>query len=147
MAHLISLLEYLQGAPAALNILYEGTPTQNTTSDRYTYQDIANVGRWATFNLQTILQRYNSLLTVPGLIDRELMPTSPTGGITSEDVLRSRIVQYLESRVRRSLRTGFLHLQAMNTLGQLTPLTYDHGNMARIIDYFKPDTSYFDPPS
>jgi predicted transport protein len=95
MANHISLLEYLQEAPLALSIEYEGTSYQNTTNSRYKASDIANVGRWATFDLTTITQRYTTLLNTPGLIERDLMPTSPPRGVTSEDVIRARIHEYL----------------------------------------------------
>jgi hypothetical protein len=36
-------------------------------------------------------------------------------------------------------------LQLAQALGNRTPVTYDHGDMTKMVDNFKPDTAYFDP--
>lgn len=143
MANQISLLAYLQEGPQALPNQYQGISYQNTTNDAYEADDISHVGNWNTFNLQNIQQRYGPLLTTPQLISRDNMPISPPPGITSETVLRARVVEYLQSRLRRSLRVGFDRLIAMNRLGNRTPVTYDDGDMARMIQNFRPDTAYY----
>lgn len=140
----VSLMHYLQRSPPVLPVQYHGDSFQNTTNDRYSFEDIAHMGHWGDFNLQRIQQRYNALLNAPGLLAPDPFPTSPPAAITSEPVLRIRITQYLQDRIRRSLRAGFHRLHATHTLGQRTPLTWDHGDMAAKIENFRPDTAYFD---
>jgi hypothetical protein len=145
MANNISLMQYLQQSPLALNIQYAGNAFEDTTSPAYSHFDITQVGNWATFSLATILHRYNTLLNTPGLILADPMPTSPPGPITSKRVVQNRIQEYLQPRVRRALRSGFDRLVLTNTLGTRTPISYDHGTIAATPASFKPDTAYFDP--
>jgi hypothetical protein len=142
-ANHITLMEYLQRGLPPLTILPHGD-SRNTTNLRYSFNDINNIGNWANFDLATIRQRYNNLLTTPQLIAREHNP-SPPGGINSEPALQNRVHALLQPRVRRSLRDGFNHLQNTNNLGSKTVVTYDNGSLAAMINNYKPDTAYLQP--
>lgn len=146
MTNQISLLEYLQQAPPAIPIICHGEPeSSNTQNLRYGYSDIQNLSQWHGFSLSEILNHYHALLNAPHLIGRDPYPSSPPDSISSAEELRPRVIQYVQNRVRRSLRAGFQQLRTTQALGSRTEMTYDHGDMARLIDNSKPDTAYFNP--
>ncbi|OJD25626.1 hypothetical protein ACJ73_02998 [Blastomyces percursus] len=117
-------------------------PGRNTTNTAYGASGIHNIGVWHGFNLNALLQSYQNLL-VQARLPPDPMPTSPPRAITAENALRSKISEYVFPRVRRALRTGFDRLMAINQLNDLTPVSFDVGECAEVIDAFKPDTAYF----
>jgi hypothetical protein len=46
------------------------------------------------------------------------------------------------SRVRRALRAGFEHLAPELQARRLSPVTFDGGGAAALVDQFRPDTAY-----
>lgn len=144
MANQVSLLAYLQHGPPRIPIIEQGQSTDNTTNAKYSAEDITYVGHWAAFNLNTILQQHQAVLTNSRIGD-EAMPESPPQPINSEQGLRQRFSFYLNQRVRRALRNGF-GFQATNTqLINRTVVDFGEGNLAQLIDQFTPDTAYYDP--
>lgn len=142
MANQVSLLTYLQHALPAIPVNPPPNPGRNTTNTAYEASDIHNIGVWHGFNLNALLQSYQNLL-VQARLPPDPMPTSPPRAITAENALRSKISEYVFPRVRRALRTGFDRLMAINQLNDLTPVSFDVGECAEVIDAFKPDTAYF----
>lgn len=142
MANQISLMECLQHAPPNLTIRPHGN-SKNNTNGEYQATDIQDVANWGGFTLARIMQRYGPLLNTASLIARDDMPQSPDRGVNSEGVVGNRVARFLQDRVRRSLRVTFRQLRATQQLGQKTPSSYDHGDMAQLIDNFKPDGAFF----
>ncbi|OJD10486.1 hypothetical protein AJ78_08524 [Emergomyces pasteurianus Ep9510] len=142
MANQVSLLTYLQNALPAIPVNPPPNPGRNTTNTAYEASDIHNIGVWHGFNLNALLQSYQNLL-VQARLPPDPMPTSPPRAITAENALRSKISEYVFPRVRRALRTGFDQLMAINQMNNLTPVSFDVGECAEVIDAFKPDTAYF----
>lgn len=142
MANQITLMQYLQRGPPAIPTNPPSSPGPNTTNHAYGWEDISSVNHWNTFNLQTVVQRYGQLLTTTA-IQNEPMPTSPPQAVNSENLIRYRVSTYLKDRVRRALRSGFTH--GGNVLNGLTPLSFNGGEAACVIQQYRPDTAYFDP--
>ncbi|PYH94302.1 hypothetical protein BO71DRAFT_450162 [Aspergillus ellipticus CBS 707.79] len=130
MAHQVSLLAYLQHGPPRLPIIDQGQSRDNTTNDKYSHEDIRSTRHWRSFNLNTILDQYQAVLTTCR-IDDEAMPLTPPQAINSETGLRQRFSFYLNQRIRRALRSGFGFLNTNAMLGDQT--------------IFIPDTAYYDP--
>ncbi|EEH40548.1 hypothetical protein PAAG_09001 [Paracoccidioides lutzii Pb01] len=142
MANQVSLLTYLQNALPAIPVNPPPNPGRNTTNEASEASDIRNIGVWHGFNLNALLQSYQNLL-VKARLPPDPMPTSPPGAITAENALRSMISEYVFPRVRRALRTGFDRLMTINQMNNLTPVSFDVGERAKVIDASKPDTAYF----
>ncbi|KMP00374.1 hypothetical protein CIRG_00516 [Coccidioides immitis RMSCC 2394] len=127
---------YLTVGPPGLPT-QETNKTPNTTNSSYPWRDINSVGHWAEFTHAHILQRYGNLLQ-SAVISSEPMPTSPPQPIKTEAMFAVRFTTYIQSRLRRALRAGSLHLGPQSNL-DLTPITVDIGDAAQIIDNFRPD--------
>lgn len=140
MANTQTLLNYLAVAPPGLST-QETNKTPNTTNDRYSWRDINSVGYWAELTYAHIIHRYGHLLQVQ--IASEPMPNSPAQPINTEPMFAVRFTTYIQSRLRRALRTSFQQLTPQIANLQLTPITIDIGDGARIIDNFRPDIAFF----
>ncbi|EFW22733.1 conserved hypothetical protein [Coccidioides posadasii str. Silveira] len=133
MANQISLLTYLQNALPAIPTNAPPVPGPNTTNGAYNANDIQTTAVWNGFNLNILLPAFQNLLAQVHLMP-DPMPASPPRPITAENALR----------MRRALRAAFDHLGLANQLNGLTPVSFDVGESAEIIDGFKPDTAYFE---
>lgn len=144
MANTITLFEYLQNAPPALPL--EGVePGPNTTHDPCCgHLNIHHIGHWTDFNLHTVLQQCNELLS-NAMIQPDPFPTSPQPPIHVEGLLRDEISGLFRRRMRRALQVGFDHLIASNTLDGLSPVSFSGGEMAMTPGGFKPDIAYHIP--
>lgn len=138
-------MAYLQHGLPRLQRLAQNQGEKNTTNRRYNASQIHDPNVWVDFNLHTIRQRFGTTLD-NARIDAELLHSrSPVRGMNSETVLRARVDAYLSNRVTRALRVGFHfnkntppHRRLM-----LTPVLYDAGNMAHMIEQFIPDIAYY----
>lgn len=140
----VSLLEYLQGGPPALEVLWnESSSTDNTSNPRYNYRDIRSVDHWKTFNLATIMAKYGNVLYAAAL-PPDPMPASPPRAVNSEMCLRNRFTQYLDPKVRRSLRAGFQWLRDERRINGHSVLSFGEGSQAMVYEGFTPDTAYFE---
>ncbi|PGH16821.1 hypothetical protein AJ79_01465 [Helicocarpus griseus UAMH5409] len=108
-----------------------------------TQTDIQTTAVWNGFNLNTLLPAFQNLLAQVHIMP-DPMPASPPRPITAENALRSKVSEYVFPRVRRALRAAFDHLGLANQLNGLTPVSFDVGESAEIVDGFKPDTAYFE---
>lgn len=143
MAGSISLMSYLQTALPAIPTNPPANPSGNTTNTAYRAEDIRSISNWNEVNLNTILQRYGNVVGQARL-PADAMPTSPPRAIPAENALRSKVSEYVIPRIRRALRCGFDQLAAANLMGDKTCVSFDVGEMARVIDNYKPDTAYFE---
>jgi hypothetical protein len=134
-----TLLDYLSvGLPP---IPVGGTaPSRNTTNPRYGAEDINQVLSWSEFNYSTIIQRYG----VP-LRSKQIQPdpiASPPAAIRDEPQFQLRFAELILPRMRRSLRAAFEQLTPELAARRLSPVTFDGGSAASIIDLFRPDTAF-----
>lgn len=144
LANQISLLSYLQYGPPLIPIIHQNQRPDNTKSNKYSAVDIAAPGHWAGFSLTNIRLQYGQFLLNIMIFD-DAAPTSPVQAINSENGVRERFGYYLKARLRHALDRGFQQLVANQELGELRPLQFGEGELAEMIDNFKPDTAYFDP--
>ncbi|KAL4969493.1 uncharacterized protein BDV14DRAFT_84313 [Aspergillus stella-maris] len=93
-----SLLEYLQQAPPALPLEPPPDPGSSTTDSEYSATDISTIGIWSDFDLQSILQRYNQILTQAQLPRLDLAPPSPPISINAKFTLIARLYEYVAPR-------------------------------------------------
>ncbi|PWY80833.1 hypothetical protein BO94DRAFT_548130 [Aspergillus sclerotioniger CBS 115572] len=139
-----SLLHYLQHHPPQVPII--PNPPQITTSTRnrqYSAFDITHLGHSVQFNLNTILEQYNVLLrTTP--INNNPMPLSSPRPNNSGMGLRRRIIIYLERLVQCSLQSIFNQPRKSDRLEGYTILDFEEGELAQVIEDYKPDTSFYD---
>lgn len=142
MAGNISLMSYLQTALPAIPTNPPANPSSNTMNSAYRAEDIHSISSWNGFNLNTILQRYRNVLEQARL-PADAMPTSPPRAIPAENALRSKVSEYVIPIVQQALQCGFVQLAAANLMGGKTCVSFDVGEMARVIDNYKPDTAYF----
>ncbi|OOF90492.1 hypothetical protein ASPCADRAFT_400776 [Aspergillus carbonarius ITEM 5010] len=121
-----NLLDYLSvGLPP---IPVGGTaPSRNTTNPRYGAEDIHEVVSWLEFNYSTIIQRYGVPLQSKQIQSEPI--ASPPASIRDEPQLRS-------------LRAAFEQLAPELAMRRLSPVTFDGGSAASIIDLFRPDTAF-----
>ncbi|KAL2811076.1 hypothetical protein BDW59DRAFT_155582 [Aspergillus cavernicola] len=134
-----TLLQYLSvGLPP---IPIGGTaPSRNTTNPRYGANDITQVLSWPEFNRSTIIQRYGAILQTKHIqIDSF---RSPPAAIRDEPQFHIRFAELVLPRVRRSLRAAFEQLAPELPTRRLSPITFDGGSAANIIDLFRPDTAF-----
>ncbi|KAJ5780242.1 hypothetical protein N7457_005402 [Penicillium paradoxum] len=134
-----TLLNYLSvGLPP---IPVGGTaPSRNTTNPRYGAADITQVVSWPEFNYSAIIQQYG----VP-LRSKQIQPdpiASPPAAIRDESQFQLRFAELILPRIRRSLRAAFEQLASELTTRRLSPVTFDGGSAAYIIDLFRPDTAF-----
>ncbi|RAL10588.1 uncharacterized protein BO97DRAFT_435957 [Aspergillus homomorphus CBS 101889] len=104
-------------------------PSRNTTNPRYCAEDIHEVGSWLEFNNSTIIQRYGPI-------------ASPPAAIRDEPQFQLHFAELIWPRVRRSLRAAFEQLVPELATQRLSPVTFDEGSAASIIDLFRPDTAF-----
>lgn len=142
MANQVSLLDYLQNALPAIPVNPPPNPGRNTTNTAYEANDIHDVRVWHGFSLDVLRQRYQHVL-VQTHLSPDPMPTSPLRPVTAENALRSKISEYVFLRVRRALRAEFDRLAAINQMNGISPVSFDVGECAEVIDSFKSDTAYF----
>lgn len=116
---------------------------QNTRSRAYNADQIKSVQDWTDFNLQTIMSRFGAVLA-DTRIAHDPFPDSPPMPISAENTVAHRITTYLGSRIRRSIRAGFQHMAATNSLGNHRPVVIDVGNEADEVDNHTPDFALFE---
>ncbi|KUL82064.1 hypothetical protein ZTR_10678 [Talaromyces verruculosus] len=134
-----TLLQFLSVALPAIPV--GGTaPSRNTTNPRYGADDITSILPWPEFNYVTIIQRYGTILN--SKLIRPDPFTSPPAAIKDEPHLHLRFAELLLPRVRRGLRAGFEQLAPELLVRRLSPLTFDGGSSADLIDQFRPDTAF-----
>jgi hypothetical protein len=121
MATQVSLIAYLQQALPGIPTNPPQNPGPNTTNISYSAQDIHGLAVWQGFALNTILQRYQNVLTATHLPE-DPIPISPPQPINSENPLRHRITELVLLRVRRALRAGFTRMTTSNLMNGLTAL-------------------------
>ncbi|KAL4935871.1 hypothetical protein BDV06DRAFT_217103 [Aspergillus oleicola] len=134
-----TLLDYLSvGLPP---IPVGGTaPSRNTTNPRYGAADITQVVSWPEFNYSTIIQRYGVPLQSKQIQSDPI--ASPPAAIRDEPQFQLRFAELILPRIRRSLRAAFEQLASELATRQLSPVTFDGGSAASIIDLFRPDTAF-----
>lgn len=134
-----SLLQYLSTALPAIPT--QGVaPSRNTTNPRYGAEDITGIVPWREFTYRYILQQYGAVLDAKQI--RTDPFTSPPAAIRDEPQFQLRFAELVLPRVRRALRAGFEQLGPEVRARQLSPITFDGGSAAALIDQFKPDTAY-----
>ena len=122
-------------------------PTQNivlgpnTTNWNYGWRDIVDISRWVDFDYNTIIQRYGNELNAKQ-IPPDLMPTSPPRAIRDESNFQVRFNEYILPRLRRALRAGFEQLAPQLQARNLTPIVFDGGSTATLIENFRPDMAF-----
>ncbi|OJJ65600.1 hypothetical protein ASPBRDRAFT_139739 [Aspergillus brasiliensis CBS 101740] len=134
-----TLLEYLSIALPAIRV-GRTAPSRNTTNPRYGADDIRSVVDWTDFNYSTITQRYGTMLNSKRI--RRDPIESPPASINDEPHFHSRFSELVQPRVRRALRAGFDQLEPELPARRLSPVTFDVGSSAALIDQFRPDTAY-----
>lgn len=142
MANQVTLMAYLQRGLPAITVNEPTNPGGNTTNSAYEADDIQDVRHWTQFNITSVRQRYQNVLTATTL-PLDPFPTSPPHGINSETGVRARIIETVNPRVRRGLRAIFNQLHTTGQLDGLTPLSLDIGEAATTPNGFKPDIAYF----
>src|SRR5271155_1504793 len=115
-----------------------GHNTQNTA---YSWRDIRNVTVWRGFNLNAVL-RYQVLLNTT-FLPPDPMPLSPRKPVNAENAVKNRACELVHPRIRRSLRAGFATLTGNNRMRNLTEVSFDAGEAARLVDNFIPDLAFF----
>ncbi|KAK2755868.1 hypothetical protein FQN54_005664 [Arachnomyces sp. PD_36] len=141
MANQVTLMEYLQHGLPVIPLVPPPRPGHNTTNQAYRAADITHTGVWADFSLQTVLQRYQNILTATTL-PWDPFPATPPPPVTVENALRHRLTPILMDRMRRALRAGFNQMHATNQLQGYTPLSLDVGESSLTPDGFIPDFTY-----
>ncbi|KAL2359619.1 hypothetical protein RJZ56_007527 [Blastomyces dermatitidis] len=81
-------------------------------------------GQWSEFTYAHIMQLYGTLLQQVQ-IENEPMPNSPPQPINTEPMFAVRFTTYVQSRLRRALRSSFQHLAPQLANLHLTPITVD----------------------
>ncbi|PYI36411.1 hypothetical protein BP00DRAFT_432414 [Aspergillus indologenus CBS 114.80] len=134
-----TLLDYLSvGLP---QIPVGGTfPSRNTTNPRYGAEDIHEVVSWVEFNYFAIIQRYGVPLRSKQIQSEPI--ASPPAAIRDEPQFQLRFAELILPRVRRSLRAAFEQLAPELATRRLSPVTFDGGSVASMIDLFRPDTAF-----
>ncbi|EEQ90089.1 uncharacterized protein BDCG_05209 [Blastomyces dermatitidis ER-3] len=99
-------------------------------------------GQWSEFTYAHIMQLYGTLLQQVQ-IENEPMPNSPPQPINTEPMFAVHFTTYVQSRLRRALRSSFQHLAPQLANLHLTPITVDIGDAAQIINNFCPDIAFF----
>ncbi|EFQ97007.1 hypothetical protein MGYG_00050 [Nannizzia gypsea CBS 118893] len=99
---MISLLEFLQGAPLQLPPSPPAHPGPNTTNFRYSFTFMQPAAQWDQFNLTAIMQSYGSLLSAVRKA-RDPFLSSPARPFNHEVLLQAAIAEHIIPRVRRAL--------------------------------------------
>ncbi|OJZ90500.1 hypothetical protein ASPFODRAFT_424390 [Aspergillus luchuensis CBS 106.47] len=134
-----TLLQYLSVALPAIPV--GGTaPSRNTSNPRYGAEDITQVLSWTDFNYSTIIQHYGHILNTRQIRRDPFL--SPPASIRDEPYFHTRFAELVVPRIRRALRAGFEQLAPELPARRLSPVTFDGGSAADIIDQFHPDTAY-----
>src|SRR5271170_2758242 len=136
----ITLMTYLQQALPPLPAMPPpaGHNTQNTA---YSWNDIVNLTVWRGFDLNAVL-RYQALLNTT-FLPPDPMPLSPRKPVNAENAVKNRAGELVHPRIRRSLRAGFATLTGNNRMRNLTEVSFDIGEAARLVDNFIPDLAFF----
>ncbi|KAJ5578127.1 uncharacterized protein N7459_007091 [Penicillium hispanicum] len=135
-----SLLHYLSIALPSIP-LQGAAPSTNTTNPRYGAPDIDHIVSWSDFNYGIMYQRYGAILNA-----KQIHPDpfrSPPDGIRDEATFHLRFGELVLPRIRRALRAGFEQLEPQRLQRQLSPVKFDGGERADILDQFRPDTAFF----
>jgi len=111
----ITLMTYLQQALPPLPVM-PPRAGHNTENAAYHSNDIHNITFWPAFNLNTILNRYQLVLTTTRLAP-DRMPLSPRKPINAENTIKKRVSESVHPRIRRDLPAGF----------EMTPTAHHEG--------------------
>ncbi|KAL5041138.1 hypothetical protein BDW71DRAFT_201602 [Aspergillus fruticulosus] len=104
-------------------------PSRNTTNPRYGADDITEIN-----------QQYGTVVQAKQI--RIDSPTSPSAAIRDELQFHLRFTELVLPRVRRSLRAAFEQFAPELVLLGLSPIAFDGGSAAKVIDLYPPDTAY-----
>lgn len=140
MANRVSLLDYLQRNPPLLPTTSHSNGMDFTPP--YTSGNLPNLTEWREFDLETILDQYETLLAQTMLPD-DPFPASPPLEILSENHLRYRVAEYIVPLVRRALRTTFRHLESMNQINGRTIISFDGGAYDVFPGEQEPEITFF----
>jgi len=136
----ITLMAYLQQALPPLPAM-PPPAGHNTRNAAYRWQDIGNLTLWRGFDLNAVL-RYQALLNTT-FLPPDPMPLSPRKPVNAENTVKNRACELVHPRIRRSLRAGFATLTGNNRMRNLTEVSFDAGEAARLVDNFIPDLAFF----
>ncbi|PYI09834.1 hypothetical protein BO78DRAFT_307386 [Aspergillus sclerotiicarbonarius CBS 121057] len=134
-----TLLQYLSISLPTLP-LQRVSRSHNTTNSQYNHRDITQILPWPEFNYDSIIQEYGLVLNSSWITPQPFM--SPPAAIRDEALLQMRWADMIQPRLRRALRASFEQLAAAVQAGQLTPIQYDGGSTAELVNNFKPDTAF-----
>ena len=87
-----------------------------------------------------IIQRYGVPLQSKQIQTDHI--ASPPAAIRDEPQFHLRFAELVLPRIRRSLRAAFEQLAPELASRRISPVTFDGGSAASIIDLFRPDTAY-----
>ncbi|GKZ22985.1 hypothetical protein AbraIFM66951_001215 [Aspergillus brasiliensis] len=134
-----TLLQYLSVALPTIPI-GRTAPSPNEPNPHYSADNITQIQSWTEFNYSTIIEHYGTMLNSKQIRCDPF--SSPPASIQSEPYFRARVAELVMPRVRRALRAGFEQLTPELPARRLSPVTFDGGSAAAIIDDFRPDTAY-----
>ncbi|KGO76426.1 hypothetical protein PITC_073080 [Penicillium italicum] len=115
-------------------------PSRDTTNPRHGAADVTQVVSWPEFSYSTIIQRYGVPLQSKWIQSDPI--ASPPAAIRDEPHFQLRFAGLILPRIRRSLRAAFEQLASELATRRLSPVTFDGGSVAYVIDLFRPDTAF-----
>ncbi|KAK2831930.1 hypothetical protein FQN49_007029 [Arthroderma sp. PD_2] len=142
----ISLMELLQQGHPSFPSSPPDQPEAITNNPNFSPSEVIPIppGVWAQFNLPTILQEYQALLTST-MVAPDPFPGSPLQPVTTKGLIESKFQILFCDRVRRGLRRTFEQLRSTNQYTGVTNIAIGHRDIARAVLYFRPDVAYYVP--
>lgn len=140
---LVSLMTYLQHGLEEVDVIDHG-PHNNTRNRAYRAADIQSFDTWHEFNINTIWQRFGEILSRARIPDHA-QHDSPRRMINSEHAVAVIVQEWVSTPIRRALRTGFRYNNSHEVRRHLnlTRISNGTGSMAKEIDGYRPDLSFF----
>lgn len=120
-------------------------PKHSSLDPAYGPDDIQSTTIWYDLNLETVLQRYNHVLT-QATIRTDPMPLSPSMPVPSGDSLRWGLWENVFLRIRRSLRAGFNYLAEAGeeSMDGISSVVFDNGDVAQTSYGYRRVMAYYE---